>query len=697
MRARSIVVGGMAMTARIVRKNDEMTSWITSLARRARGSSTGPAKRRMPLSVTALAPGRRTREKVLRPAREAGDLWLSRAREGDAMGLIEVRGACPHDCPDNCAWVATVDDGVVTGVHGNPDHPITAGHLCIKVQKYEERAYHPDRLLTPLVRTGPKGSASFREATWEEALGLAGRGCSRQSTVAERRACCRSATWAPPGVLQGGPSMDMRFFNTLGAAKIDGTICFAAGATAWGMTYGGWPAADIEDAVHARSVVAWGANMVSTHLHLWKFFLDARKRGATIVCVDPVRTRTAKAADIHLPLRPGSDAALALGAMHVLFAEGLADDAFLDEHTEGADELRARAAEWPLSPRLRRQVSAKRTSRSFARLLAEGPTFLKIGPGAQRHADAGTGIRAAIMLPAVTGAWRHQGGGVLVHSAGAFAHPEAKMAKPELRGDRPQRNVNMVLLGQALAGTLDDNGPLTGLVVYNSNPAVVVPDSASVRAGLAREDLFTVAIEQFPTETVSFADVVLPATTQLEHPRCDLVVGPLLPDAQPARRSLRGARAVRTPRSSGCSLRRWPMTTRGSPTRGSPTTTRHCSRRTCAAYPDDIVEQLRDQGFAKLAVPKRSGSKIKLSTGAVPAPDGRDPEPDDGRFTLLTPKSHHFLNSTFVNHGRLAHMAGGPQRADGRPRRGSSRHRRRSERASAQRARRGHRRRRARR
>ena len=265
------------------------------------------------------------------------------------MGVIEVRGACPHDCPDNCAWVATVDDGVVTGVHGNPDHPITAGHLCIKVQKYEERAYHPDRLLTPLVRTGPKGSASFREATWEEALGLARQGLLSAVDRGGATSVLPFSYMGTAGVLQGGPSMDMRFFNALGAAKIDGTICFAAGATAWGMTYGGWPAADIEDAVHARSVVAWGANMVSTHLHLWKFFLDARKRGATIVCVDPVRTRTAKAADIHLPLRPGSDAALALGAMHVLFAEGLADDAFLDEHTEGADELRARAAEWPLT------------------------------------------------------------------------------------------------------------------------------------------------------------------------------------------------------------------------------------------------------------------------------------------------------------------------------------------------------------
>ncbi|HMK12948.1 MAG TPA: molybdopterin-dependent oxidoreductase, partial [Acidimicrobiales bacterium] len=180
------------------------------------------------------------------------------------MASIQIRGACPHDCPDNCAWVADVEDGVVTGVHGNPDHPVTAGHLCIKVQKYEERTYHPDRLLMPLLRDGPKGSGSFREATWDEALRVA---CDGLRAAVERggpTSVLPFSYMGTAGVLQGGPSMDARFFNALGAAKIDGTICFAAGATAWGMTYGGWPAADIEDAVNARSVVAWGANMVST-------------------------------------------------------------------------------------------------------------------------------------------------------------------------------------------------------------------------------------------------------------------------------------------------------------------------------------------------------------------------------------------------------------------------------------------------
>ena len=331
---------------------------------------------------------------------------------------------------------------------------------------------------------------------------------------------------------------------------------------------------------------------------------------------------------------------------------------------------------------------------SFARLLAEGPTFLKIGPGAQRHADAGTGIRAAIMLPAVTGAWQHQGGGVLVHSAGAFAHPEAKMAKPELRGDRPQRNVNMVLLGRALAGTLDEHAPLTALVVYNSNPAVVVPDSQSVRAGLARDDLFTVVLEQFPTETVSYADVVLPATTQLEHLDAmwswghyyltlnEPAIAPL-GESRPNTeifRMLAATMADDDPRFAD---------------KGFADDDEALLATYLAAYPDDIVEQLRDQGFAKLAVPKRSGSKIKLSTGAMPAPDGRDPAagrwPVHAAHAEVTPLLELDVREprTARAHGRCSACS------DVRPGRRSSRRRRRNERAAAQRARRSRGRRRA--
>ena len=269
----------------------------------------------------------------------------------------------------------------------------------------------------------------------------------------------------------------------------------------------------------AELVVAWGANMVSTHLHFWPYFLQARKRGGTIVCIDPVRTKTARAADIHLAPRPGSDGALALGLLHVIFAEGLEDAEFLAERTVGADELRARAMEWPVARAARATgLSADAITDLARRLAAARPAFIKLGPGAQRHADAGQAFRAILCLPAVTGAWRYAGGGAHVHSARTFPDRGAAMERPDLRPDGdPPRVVNQVQLGRALAGTYDDGGPIAALCIANTNPAVVNPDSGSVLAGLAREDLFTVVAEQFMTDTARYADVVLPATTQLEH------------------------------------------------------------------------------------------------------------------------------------------------------------------------------------
>lgn len=586
------------------------------------------------------------------------------------MARIEVRGACPHDCPDTCAWIATVDDGVVTGVHGDPEHPITAGHLCVKVQKYEERVYHPDRLLAPLVRVGPRGArASFRETTWDDALVRVRDGLVR---AIERGGGTSVLPWhymGTQGVLQGGPSMDARFGNAIGAADMLGTICFAAGAWASGLVYPDRPPADIEDAVHARTVVAWGANMVSTHLHLWKLFLDARKQGATIVCVDPVRTRTARAADVHLALRPGSDAALALGAMHVLFTEGLADEPFLATECDGADELRARAMEWPPPRAARATGLAEPDIVDFARLLAAGPAFVKVGPGAQRHAGAGEGVRAAIMLPAVTGAWRHRGGGVLVESASVFPNPHDALARPDLRGDRPRRAVNMVQLGRALEGTLDGEPPVTALLVHGANPMVVAPDSNAVRRGMQRADLFTVVLEQFPTETALLADVVLPATTQLEH--LDVLWSwghqyltlnrPAIAPRGQSRpnteifRLLAAAMADIEPALADDAL--------------------HDDDETLlatylAAYPTEVGDELLEQGWVKWSpappadppkIALRSGAAAALGLGAVPVARDPNPDDDDDRVVVLTPKSHHFLNSQFVNHDRLRRMAGAPR------------------------------------
>jgi anaerobic selenocysteine-containing dehydrogenase len=576
------------------------------------------------------------------------------------MSTIDVRGACPHDCPDTCAWIATVTDGVVTKVRGDRDHPVTAGHLCIKTQKYEERVYHPDRIVTPLLRTGPIGTLAFREATWPEALSAVRAGLER---VIDRRgpgAILPFSYMGTQGVLQGS-SMDRRFAHALGTADLGRTICLAAGAWAWSMTYpSSWPATDIEDVPGAELVVAWGANMVSTHLHLWPFFLEARKRGATIVCVDPVRTKTARASDVHLQLRPGTDGALALGMLHVIFAEGLEDGEFLESRTVGADDLHARAAEWPLERAAAATGLAPDVIAGFARDFATAqPAFIKLGPGAQRHAASGQAFRAVLALPAVTGAWRYLGGGAHVHSAGTFADAGAAMERPELRTG-PARPVNMVQLGRALAGTVDDDGPIDALVVYNSNPAVVCPDSAAVRAGLARDDLFTVVADHVATETVAYADVVLPATTQLEHldvlwswgHRYLTMNWPAIAPVGQARPNTEIFRLL----AAELGL--------DHPALQEDDETLLATY--LAAFDHQTRATLAAQGWAKVTPRVDPDSKVRLRNDAMaqfgldPVPDAADADPGDDRFLVVTPKTHHFLNSSFVDHDRLRRMAGAP-------------------------------------
>jgi anaerobic selenocysteine-containing dehydrogenase len=576
------------------------------------------------------------------------------------VNTIDVRGACPHDCPDTCAWIASVTDGVVTKVRGDRDHPVTAGHLCIKTQKYEERVYHPDRIVTPLLRTGPKGTYAFREATWPEALAAARAGLERVIETRGPSAILPFSYMGTQGVLQGA-SMDRRFAHALGTADLGRTICLAAGAWAWSMTYpAAWPATDIEDVPHAELVVAWGANMVSTHLHLWPFLLEARKRGATIVCVDPVRTKTARAADIHLQLRPGTDGALALGMLHVIFAEGLEDAEFLELRTVGADDLRARAAEWPVERAAAATGLAPEEIADVARRFAAAqPAFIKLGPGAQRHARSGQAFRAVLALPAVTGAWRHLGGGAHVHSATTFPDAGAAMERPELRAERA-RAVNMVQLGRALAGTVDEDGPIDALIVYNSNPAVICPDSAAVRTGLARDDLFTVVADHVPTETVAFADVVLPATTQLEHldvlwswgHRYLTMNWPAIAPVGQARPNTEIFRLLAAELGLDHPALRDDDET--------------LLATYLAAFDDTTRASLAEQGWAKVAPRVDPDSKVRLRNdvmaqfGLDPLPDADDADPDDDRFLVVTPKSHHFLNSSFVDHDRLRHMAGAP-------------------------------------
>ncbi len=429
-----------------------------------------------------------------------------------------IRGACPHDCPDTCAMLVTVEDGRALKVAGDPDHPFTKGFLCAKVNRYIERTYHRDRVLYPMRRVGPKGQGRFERISWTDAL----------DEIAERLTEIAKSSHGPQailpysyagtmGMLQGS-SIDRRFFHAIGASKLDRTICSMAGTVGMRMTVGANIGADVEGIPQSDLVLLWGTNTLTSNPHMWPFVLRARENGARVIAIDPIRTRTAAQCDEWIGIRPGTDAALALGMMHVLFDRGMEDKSFLAAHTLGADELRARAREYP--PERVAQIAglpvetivslAERYGRSTA-------AFIRVNYGLQRHAGGGMAVRTIACLPAIVGHWKKPGGGVNLSTSANFAFDKQALERPDL--SPAVRTINMIRLGDAL--TRDDAGvggpPVRAMVVYNSNPAAVAPDRNAVLRGLARVDLFTVVLEHFQTDTADWADIVLPATTQLEH------------------------------------------------------------------------------------------------------------------------------------------------------------------------------------
>jgi anaerobic selenocysteine-containing dehydrogenase len=429
-----------------------------------------------------------------------------------------VRGACPHDCPDTCAMLVTVENGRAIRVAGDPDHPVTNGFLCAKVNRYIERTYHEDRLVAPMRRVGAKGSGRFEPISWTAALDEI---ATRLRDIAESehgpQAILPYSYAGTMGLVQGS-SMDHRFFHQLGASRLERTICSMAGTVGMRMTVGANVGADGEGVPDSDLVLLWGTNTLTANPHLWPFILKARERGAPIICIDPIRTRTAQQCDEWIPIRPGSDAALALGMMHVIFAKRLEDKEYLEQFTLGHEEMRTRAAEW--TPERTAEVTGIDASRIIA--LAEQfgrarAAFIRVNYGLQRHAGGGMAVRTIACLPAVAGHWRRSGGGVQLSTSANFTFNKAALERPDL--GPPARTINMIRLGDAL--TLPDAGvggpPVKAMVVYNSNPAAVAPDRNAVLRGLAREDLFTVVIEHFQTDTADWADIVLPATTQLEH------------------------------------------------------------------------------------------------------------------------------------------------------------------------------------
>lgn len=428
-----------------------------------------------------------------------------------------IRAVCPHDCPDTCGMLVTVRDGRAVGLRGDPEHPFTKGFLCQKVSRYLDRVYHADRLKWPMKRVGPKGKGQFTRITWDEAVDTIAR---RFTEIAESEdgplAILPYSYAGTMGKLQGS-SLDRRFFNRLGASLLDRTICATAGAAGCDITLGTRAHLDPEAVVHSRYIINWGSNTSVTNMHLWAIMHQARKAGAKIVTIDPFRCKTAARSDWWIPIRPGADAALALGIMHVIWRDGLQDDDYLDRYCLDAEQLRERAlSEYPPD-----KVAAitgipaadiERLAREYA---TNPPALIRVNYGMQRHQGGGMAMRTITCLPALIGAWRHAGGGALLSTSKVYPFNSQGLERPDLIPPGT-RTINMVQLAEALNGELNPP-PVRALYVYNSNPAAVCPDQARVLQGLKREDLFTVVHEQFPTDTVDYADIVLPATTQLEH------------------------------------------------------------------------------------------------------------------------------------------------------------------------------------
>ena len=414
--------------------------------------------------------------------------------------------------------LVTVRDGRAVGLKGDPDHPFTRGFLCGKMARYLDRVQSPDRLLVPLRRVGPKGAGAFEPTTWDEALSaIAARFRAIADSPEGPQAILPYSYYGTMGKLQSS-GLDRRFFHRLGASKLDRTICASAGTAGYEYSVGrGRLGADPMATTECRLIINWGSNTANTNSHLWSLMIASRKRGATLIAIDPYKSPTASRCDEHISIRPGTDAALALGLMHVIWRDDLQDDDYLRDGTIGADQLKARALlDYP--PETVADITGLDvgTIESLARRYATThPSLIRLNYGLQRHRGGGMAVRTIACLPAVVGAWRHVGGGALLSTSGAFDFNMAALTRPDL-APPGTRTVNMNQLGKALAGELP-GPPVRGLYVYNSNPAAVAPDGSKVRDGLAREDLFTVVHEQFLTDTCDYADYVLPATTQLEH------------------------------------------------------------------------------------------------------------------------------------------------------------------------------------
>ena len=448
-----------------------------------------------------------------------------------------VKAACPHDCPDACGVLITVQDGRATRIQGDPEHPVTRGFLCAKVAKYLDRVYSPERVMYPMRRIAPKGPAGelrsagqpgshvaahaneiWQRISWDEALDTI---ASRFRTISREfgsEAILPYSYGGTLGALNGG-SMDRRFFHRLGASQLDRTICSAAGEAGVISVFGVKLGTEPEQFRHSKYIIAWASNIHANNVHLWPFIVEAQRNGAKLVVIDPYRTRTAECADWYLPINPGTDAALALAMMHVIIGEKLYDDDYVSNYTLGFEQLREKVKEYtPERVANWTGISADDTRKLAREYATTSPSVIRLNYGVQRSEGGGMATRTVAMLPCLIGSWKQVGGGFQMSLSGAADLNASALKRTDLMDvalGRPARTLNMVELGRVLNEVRDP--PVNALFVYNSNPAAVCPNHDKVVRGLMRPDLFTVVHEQFFTDTTDYADIVLPATTFFEH------------------------------------------------------------------------------------------------------------------------------------------------------------------------------------
>ena len=429
-----------------------------------------------------------------------------------------VRGLCPHDCPDTCALLTTVENGRAVKVQGNPDHKHTQGVLCTKVSRYTERTYSPERLMFPLKRSGPKGSGQFVRVTWEEAI--ADIAAKLKVVAADQAEAVLPYSYAGTMGWVQGEAMASRFFHKLGASLLDRTICSSAGGEGLVYTLGGKFGMQTEFFSESKLIVIWGSNSISSNVHFWRRAQEAKRHGAKLICIDPRHSETAEKCHVHLPIKPGTDAALALAVMRELVVNNWLDADYIEQYTLGWDALRERAMTWTLERAAEVCGIEAEQIRALAKDWGTTPkAAIRLNYGMQRVKGGANAVRAIACLPALTGAWRDRAGGLLLSSSSNFKVNKQDLHRSDLLGARRPRMLNMSTIGNDLKNSGSHTwGPqVKALVVYNSNPLAVAPQSSMVAKGFAREDLFTVVMEHFQTDTADYADYVLPATTQLEH------------------------------------------------------------------------------------------------------------------------------------------------------------------------------------